>query len=106
MTEAPNLAYIKELASGSEEFENKIITILKREFYEEKTQFSDNYSLKAFIKASENVHKLKHKIGMLGFDDGYQTTADFENGLKKNNLSLYPKFILILDTIEDFLKTL
>ncbi len=106
MTETPNLIYIKELAAGSDTFEQKLISILKREFPEEQKEFLANYNSKAFTKAAENVHKLKHKIGMLGLETGYQTTIDFEEGLKENNDELYPKFMLILESIELFLKTL
>ncbi len=104
--ETPNLTYIKELAAGSEVFEQKIIAILKREFPEEQKEFLKNYESKEYLKTAENVHKLKHKIGMLGFEEGYQTAIDFEEELKKKIPSIYPKFIVILDTIEDFLNTL
>ncbi|MBQ0733840.1 Hpt domain-containing protein [Aquimarina celericrescens] len=106
MTETPNLTYIKELAAGSDAFEQKIISIIKREFPEELHEFLDNYTAKSFSKAAENVHKLKHKIGMMGFEKGYQTAIDFEEGLKNNDTSLYSEFMLILESIEYFLKTL
>ncbi|EZH73591.1 hypothetical protein ATO12_16780 [Aquimarina atlantica] len=106
MNESPNLIYIKELAAGSEAFEQKLIGIVKREFPDEKDEFLKNYTSKAYTKAAENVHKLKHKIGMFGFEEGYQTAIDFEEELKSSNTSLYSKFILILESIEHFLKTL
>ncbi|MGY3793873.1 Hpt domain-containing protein [Aquimarina sp. 433] len=106
MNEAPNLSYIKELSAGSEEFEEKIIGLLKREFPEEKNEFLNNYNSSVFKAAAENVHKLKHKIGMLGFEDGYETTIAFEEGLLKGEYSLFSKFMLILDSIDEFLKNL
>ncbi|WP_298545052.1 Hpt domain-containing protein [uncultured Aquimarina sp.] len=106
MTETPNLIYIKELAAGSDTFEQKLISIVKREFPEEQKEFLSNYNTKAFDKAAENVHKLKHKIGMLGFETGYQVAIDFEEGLKENNPSLFAEFMLILDAIDNFLKTI
>ncbi|WP_103071573.1 Hpt domain-containing protein [Aquimarina sediminis] len=106
MNEAPNLVYIKELADGSKDFEQKLIAIITREFAEEKNEFFENYNGKLYLKTAENVHKIKHKIGMLGFEKGYQTAVDFEEGLKENDPSLYSKFILILESIEHFLKTL
>jgi len=106
MKETPNIKYIKELAAGSEEFENKLIGIVKREFPLEKEEFLANYHTKAYIEAAENVHKLKHKIGMFGFESGYQLSIDFEEALKKQELSLFPEFITILESIEDFLKTI
>ncbi|WP_299434709.1 Hpt domain-containing protein [uncultured Aquimarina sp.] len=104
MTETPNLIYIKELAAGSDTFEQKLINIVKREFPEEQKEFLANYNSKSFTKAAENVHKLKHKIGMFGFETGYQVAIDFEEELKENNPSLFTEFMLILDAIENFLK--
>jgi hypothetical protein len=106
MNETPNLKYIRELSAGSDTFEQKLITIIKREFPEEKNEFLKNYNKKAYHKTAENVHKLKHKIGMLGFEVGYQTTKDFEEGLKDNDPSLYSEFMIILESIEHFLKTI
>ena len=106
MSEIPNLLYVKELSAGSIDFEQKLIGILKREFSEEKKEFLSNYNAQLYDIAAENVHKLKHKIGMLGFEIGYQTTIDFEEELKIHNPTLYSKFILILDTIDEFLKAL
>ncbi|KAA1243313.1 Hpt domain-containing protein [Aquimarina sp. RZ0] len=106
MDEKPNLIYIKELAAGSQDFEQKLIAIIKKEFPEEKKEFLDNYNTGQYKKAAENVHKLKHKIGMLGFEKEYQTTIDFEEELKENNPLLFSKFMLILEAIEHFLTTL
>jgi len=106
MNETPNIKYIQELAAGSLEFEQKLITIIKREFPEEKKEFLQNYNANHFIKTAENVHKLKHKIGMLGFEKGYQLAIDFEEELKKKETALFSKFMLILSTIENFLETL
>lgn len=106
MPEKPTKDYIKQLANGDQDFEKKIIEIMKREFPEEKKEFLMNYNNKDYLKAAENVHKLKHKIGMYGFEKGYQTTIDFEEELKENNPLLFPKFIVILDAIDFFLDTL
>ncbi|WP_378186555.1 Hpt domain-containing protein [Aquimarina sp. W85] len=106
MIEQPNLNYIKQLADDSEAFEQKLIAVIQREFPEERTIFLENFKNKKFSQAAENVHKLKHKIGMLGFDDGYELTVAFEEDLKSNITQLYPKFLLILEAIDKFLKTL
>jgi len=106
MSETPNMNYINELSAGSEEFKQKIITIIKKEFPEEKNEFLSNYNSKAFLKTAENVHKLKHKIGMLGLENGYQVAINFEEELKESNPSLFTEFMLILDSIENFLRTI
>ncbi|MFC5048521.1 Hpt domain-containing protein [Aquimarina hainanensis] len=103
MTEKPNLDYIKEIAGGSEAFEQQLIDIVKREFPAEKSEFLNNYHAKAYRKTAENVHKLKHKIGMMGLENGYTLAVDFEEELKLNKTTLFPKFMLTLSSIEDFL---
>lgn len=106
MNEKPNLDYINELAGDSDDFKNRLIAIVKREFPEEKAEFLHNYDTENWKLAAENVHKLKHKIGMMGFEEGYQLTIDFEEELLQGNNTLYSKFILILESIEHFLKQL
>lgn len=106
MKEQANINYILELAAGSKEFEQKLIQIIKNEFPEEKSIFLDNYQNQRYIQTAENVHKLKNKIGMMGLENGYQVAIDFEKELRKNKSSLFPKFMLTLDTIEAFLETL
>lgn len=106
MTENPNLNYINDLASGSEEFKEKLVAIVKREFPLEKDVFLKNYTEKEYEMAAENVHKLKHKIGMLGLESAYQTAVDFEEELLSGGNSLFSKFMCTLDTIEDFLTTI
>ncbi|UZO82254.1 Hpt domain-containing protein [Aquimarina sp. ERC-38] len=101
--EQPNLNYIEELAAGSDAFKQKLIAIVKREFPEEKETFLSNYQAKRYELTAENVHKLKHKIGMLGFEKGYEVAIAFENELKDEEYSLYPDFIRILESIEAFL---
>lgn len=104
--EKPNLNYIKELASGSVKFEQKLISIVKREFPEEKAEFLKKYTAKNYSETAEHVHKLKHKIGMMGLENGYNTAIAFEEELKQNKTTLYSEFMLTLDTIEDFLTAL
>ncbi len=103
MTLQPNLNYINELSGDDELFKKKLISIFKKEFPEEKTVFLQNYTTQKWKDAAENVHKLKHKIGMLGLEEGYQVAIDFENELLAHKNTLFPKFMLILDDIEDFI---
>ncbi len=102
----PNLEYVNELSGGDALFKQKLIGIIKKEFPEEKEIFLHNYKSSELNKAAENVHKLKHKIGMLGLDDGYQIAIDFENELLAGKTSLFQKFMLILDTIDEFIHPL
>lgn len=106
MLETPNDDYIKQLANGNTEFEQKLVAIVKREFPLEKAEFSENYSLNKYAAAAENVHKLKNKIGMLGLEKGYTLAIDFENDLKEEKTILYPEFMLLLNQMEDFILNL
>lgn len=106
MSEIPNDTYIKQLANGNSVFEQHLIGIIKREFPEEKQLFFDSYSSKDYIATAEIVHKLKNKIGVVGLEQGYQIAVDFEKELKSKKTTLYPKFIVILESIEDFISTL
>ncbi len=103
MKEVPNNNYIKQLANGNSQFEQKLIGIVKQEFPEEKSLFLKNFELKNYLASAENVHKLKNKIGMLGLEKGYQIAIDFENDLKQEKTILYPEFILLLNQMESFI---
>ena len=106
MTETPNDNYIKQLANGNIAFEQKLITIIKKEFSEEKATFLKNFKLKNYHNTAENVHKLKNKIGMLSLEKGYKLATDFENELKSKKTILYPEFVLLLNKMEEFITTL
>lgn len=101
--EEPNLNYIKELSDGDLSFEESIINVLKKEFPEELLLFTKNYADKNFLEAAINVHKIKHKISILGLKKGLELASSFENGLKKGDLKLYAGFIKILNKIHVYL---
>ncbi|GAB1855958.1 Hpt domain-containing protein [Flavobacteriaceae bacterium MHTCC 0001] len=104
--ERPNLSYINQLSGGDEDFKKKLIAIVKKEFPAEKAECLKNITAKNFIASAENVHKLKHKISILGLEKSYKIAEDFEENLKKNNVSGYEAFQEILQTMTDYLRTL
>ncbi|WP_298552999.1 Hpt domain-containing protein [uncultured Algibacter sp.] len=104
--EQPNLSYINELSGGDDAFKNKLIAIVKKEFPEEKEVYLKNFEGKKFKKTAENVHKLKHKISILGLEESYKIAEDFEDNLKESNISGYETFNEILQNITDYLETL
>lgn len=104
--ETPNLVFIKKLSEGDQLFENNILDILKKEFLEECNEFNNNISEKNYDKAAFNVHKIKHKIGLLGMQDAFELSTNFENELKKEEIKLHPSFLEILDKIHVFLSKL
>ncbi|GAA4970592.1 Hpt domain-containing protein [Algibacter aquimarinus] len=104
--EQPNLSYINELSGGDETFKNKLITIIKKEFPEEKEVYFKNLEAQDFKALAENVHKLKHKISILGLEKSYKIAESYEDNLKENNVSKDEAFHQILKTITVYLETL
>lgn len=102
--EAPNLNYIKELSGGDKDFEESILTVLKKEFPEEYSLFNENFSKKDYLEAANNVHKIKHKISILGLKDGLELASKFEKDLKKSDTKLYKEYINVLNKIHVYLK--
>ncbi|QMU65781.1 MAG: Hpt domain-containing protein [Flavobacteriaceae bacterium] len=102
--DTPNLNYIKELSDGDKKFEEKLLSVLKKEFPLELNSFLNNYQKKDYKKSAEDVHKLKHKISILGLVNGYRVATDFENELKLESDSLYESFMQIINQIKLFLK--
>ncbi|AXT20364.1 Hpt domain-containing protein [Flavobacteriaceae bacterium AU392] len=104
--EQPNLYYINDLSSGDAAFKNKIIAVIKSEFPEEKSIYLKNIKSKDYKKAAENVHKLKHKISILGLEKSYALAVEFENDLRDDNLDLKDDFNTVLQIITDYLNIL
>ena len=102
--EAPNLDYIKKLSGGDSVFEKKLISVIKEEFPVERDQFEANIKAKDFLAAAQNVHKIKHKISILGLEESYRLADDFEEGLKRSDIKGSKDFIAVLDRISAFLE--
>ncbi|RCS26383.1 Hpt domain-containing protein [Polaribacter sp. WD7] len=101
--EMPNLNYIKKLSDGDEAFEESIITVLKKEFPEELELFKKNFELKNYEAAANNVHKIKHKISILGMKKSLEYASEFENDLRKGEIQLSSEFFNILNKIHVYL---
>ncbi|QHI38279.1 hypothetical protein IMCC3317_36690 [Kordia antarctica] len=104
--ESPNLSYIKELADGDTEFEAKLISILKKELPKEKEAFIKSVHAKNYQNSAELVHKIKHKISILGLEKSYEFSISFEEELKNDNPQHYEAFLSILQNMEEFLITI
>jgi len=102
--EQPNKSYINSLSGGDLHFEEKLMAIIKNEFPQEKEVYQTNIKNKNLKLAAENVHKLKHKISILGLKNSYEVAMTFENNLLKGNIILQDEFESILKTITDYLK--
>ena len=102
--EQPNLSYISSLSGGDKTFERKLIDIIKEEFPKEKEIYFNNINTRNKKLASEIVHKLKHKISILGLEKSYKVAATFENNLLEGNLELQDDFEGILQIMTNYLK--
>ena len=104
--EQPNLSYIESMSGGDKAFEQKLIDIIQKEFPEEKQIYFDNINAENFKEAAENVHKLKHKISILGLVNSYETAVDFEYNLLEGSKEGQDNFEAILQNMTNFLETL
>jgi len=66
--ETPNLNYIEALSGGDITFKAKLIEVIKNEFPKESEAYFSNITQKNHQKAADDVHKLKHKISILGLE--------------------------------------
>jgi hypothetical protein len=106
MKETPNLNYLSQFSRGDKSFEEKMLTVIKSEFPEEKKIYYKNLEEKNYKLASDNVHKLKHKISILGLEKSHVIATNHENNLRDGNPELAADFDIIMQTITDYLDTL
>ena len=104
--EKPNLIYIEQLARGDKSIRKTLIDIIKNEFPEEKEDYYKSLKNKDYKKTEENVHKLKHKIIILGLEENYKIANKFEHDLREHNLDSVEDFDEILIAITFYLKTI
>ncbi|MCL6267151.1 Hpt domain-containing protein [Flagellimonas myxillae] len=103
MTERPNLNYIKEISGGNEDFEKKFLTIIQTEFPKEKNDYIENLAANNLEESAKIVHKIKHKLGILGLTGGYKLAIKYEEDLKYGNTRLEKEFQDILKSVEEFI---
>lgn len=105
--EQPNLNYITDMSGGDKEFEAKIIAVLKKELPEEFEEFKNQIEKKNFEESAALVHKIKHKISILGLKKAFEAAAKFESELKNDqDDSGYQSFENVIKFMMDFLSPL
>jgi len=104
--EKPNLSYINSISGGDESVKKTLIDIIKKEFPEEKKEYYESLSSRDYRKIEEDVHKLKHKISILGLEKNYEIANRFEHNLRERSLEGLEDFEKILKVISDYLKTI
>ncbi|MAX71407.1 MAG: histidine kinase [Flavobacteriaceae bacterium] len=94
------------MSGGDKAFEQKLLDIIQKEFPEEKQVYFNNIEANKYKEAAENVHKLKHKISILGLVKSYDVAVNYEYNLIENSTEGKIEFESILQNITDFLETL
>ncbi len=106
MMETPNLQYINSLSDGDESVKKTLIEIIKKEFPEEESNYYTSLKNKNFKEAENNVHKIKHKISILGLHKSYEVANEYEHNLRETHTKKAEEFKKILEVISSFLKTI
>lgn len=104
--ESPNIEYIEKLSKGDIIVKKMLIDVIKTEFLEEKEKYFENFRKRKLKDIEENVHKLKHKISILGLKDGHNFADLYEQNLRKKSTHGYEDFEKTLVTMSDFIETL
>lgn len=104
--EQPNRDYIDELSGGDKTFESKLIHVIKSEWPDEVEEYENNVENSAFAKAALNVHKIKHKLGIVGLSKGYELAVNYELDLKEGNTTKKMEFEFILKSVTHFINGL
>lgn len=104
--EEANLNYINELSGDNVEFREKIIAIIKEELPEEIKVYESYKASNNFSQMAQSVHKLKHKISILGLEKSYYIAEKYELNLKNNSTEIQLDFEIILKKMQDFVALL
>ena len=104
--EQPNLNYINEISGDDTEFKNKMIGILKKELPLEIELYHEKLQANQWVEAALVVHKIKHKISILGLEKSYYIAEKFESDLKSSILDLKQEFESILTSMQTFVNEL
>lgn len=104
--EQPNESYISQLSGDNAEFRAKIISVIKKELPEEINAYKEALNVNKFQLAASCVHKLKHKISVLGMEKSYYIAEELEINLLKQSTDLHVEFENILNSMQRFVDQL
>ena len=102
--EKPNLNYVNNLSGDDNDVKELLIDVIKTEFPEEKQDYYESFSKNDFKKIKDNVHRLKHKISILGLENGYKNANAYEHNLRVNSKDKSEIFDKTLVIISEYLK--
>lgn len=106
MKEQPNFTYLEQLSGGDKDFRNKLIGVVKEEFPDERELYLENMERDNLASAGSNVHKLKHKMSILGLEKSYRFSERYEDELRENNPENHGKYLEILNHMSDIIDKL
>ena len=104
MRERPNLNYIAALAGEDIEFQERFIQIVKTEFPQEIALYYKHIKLNDFLAASHDVHKIKHKINIIGLDQSHALASQYEEELRDGKTDMQLQFDGVLKLMENYIK--
>lgn len=104
--EQPNIEYIIKLSGNEEIVKLKLINVLKYELPLEVDAYFVSIHLNKMKQAASCVHKLKHKIGILGLEESYYIAEEYESQLVENRKYLQIEFEKILIIMQNFVNCL
>ncbi|WNM18876.1 Hpt domain-containing protein [Flavobacterium capsici] len=99
----PNIEYFEKLSQGDEKIKEKFIKVLKYEFPIETEEYFQNLLSNNLETTANSVHKLKHKIAIVGLEDDYYMADKYEEYLKKGKTKYKESFEATLKTINQFI---
>ena len=104
MIEKPNMDFINELSGNDINFKKKLIHILKEEFPLEKQEYYVYLKDQKLKQTAEIVHKIKHKLNILGLKSSYKLALAHEKELLEGKRDFEEDFKKNLRKVESFLK--
>ena len=104
MNEIPNLNYVAQLDDEDMEFQEKFIQILKTEFPHEMALYHQHIMQNDSLAASHDVHKIKHKINIIGLDRSYALASRYEEELRDGKTDMRSQFDSVLNVMENYIK--
>jgi HPt (histidine-containing phosphotransfer) domain-containing protein len=104
--EQPNIEYFIKLSNNNASFKQKLIEVVKYELPLEIEFYINCIKQDDWEKAAETVHKLRHKIGVLGMEKGYKVAEEYEKNLREGSKEMQSEFEQSLTIINQFVKLL
>lgn len=104
--EQPNIDYILKLARGEESIKLKLIKVLQYELPIEIEAYFENIKSNQWQQTAFHVHKIKHKIAILGLEENYAIAEKYETQLAENKKDLQTDFENTLTLMQNFVNSL